>query len=132
MAKIKESSEVEMQNPESEISSVEVQSISNEELVLRLEAIRRGISLPGLSRPASVMVKQAPVVQMKKSKTPSFKGKMLGEKDMKLCPHCDTEKPVGRDFGVRVDRHGRQVWQSWCRECRATGGKAPKKSNKAQ
>lgn len=41
-----------------------------------------------------------------------------------VCPNCDHEGPIAKDFGVRIMRGA--IWpQSWCRDCRA--GKNEKK-----
>ncbi|GAC1590843.1 MAG: hypothetical protein NVS3B25_09690 [Hymenobacter sp.] len=37
----------------------------------------------------------------------------------KVCPHCDKEKQVARDFGYTTKR-GEVIAQPWCRVCRGS------------
>lgn len=39
------------------------------------------------------------------------------------CPHCEHNGPIETDFGWRTMAGGIIRPQSWCRECRAAGGK---------
>lgn len=84
------------------ITRTEISNLSPSELLIELA--RRGIKQPAL--PA-----------MLKAKT--------------VCPHCDTEGQVEKDFGVRVLR-GEVKPQSWCRECRANPKNAKAKKHTAK
>lgn len=37
---------------------------------------------------------------------------------LKVCPRCEKEKNVGKDFGIAVHR-GVEYANSWCKQCRS-------------
>lgn len=53
----------------------------------------------------------AKAVEKPKREDPDF------TKVIKFCPHCETNKKVIPDFGVRTTRAGVRP-QPWCRQCR--------------
>lgn len=108
-----ESSETQTENSK---PVVEVKKYSDMELLLRIEAMSRGLVLPDMPT-TPVVISTTPVVQVPQAE-PAEPPKTDWSKVKHTCPRCSRTGTVSADFGTRMHRGTERV-QSWCYACRA-------------
>lgn len=97
--------------------------LSDEEIELKLELLKRQRERGTAPRVQVTLPAEpgaAPTVTRISAKVKRTKAEIEPRwfSTVKVCPHCDKEKNVGKDFGIVVNR-GVQYANSWCSQCRA-------------